>query len=72
MGFKKRGTLKVNNYADIIIWNPDTIIDKSTFQDPHHYAEGIIYVWVNGIQVVKDGQHTGERPGRVIRRGNNN
>ena len=72
MNFQKRGTLKVDNYADIIIWNPDSIIDKSTFQDPHHYAEGIHYVLVNGIEVVKKGKHTGKRPGRVIRRGNNN
>ena len=72
MGFRKRGTLKEGNFADVVVWNPETVIDLSTFEDPHHYPEGILDVWVNGTQVIQHGQHTGQRPGRVLRRGEKN
>ncbi len=64
---KKRGTLAVGNYADVAIFNPETIIDKSTFEDPHQFSEGMVHVIVNGEQVLKEGEHTGATPGRVVR-----
>jgi len=64
---KKRGKLAVGNYADIAIFDANTIIDKATFDNPHQFAEGMIHVFVNGVQVLKEGQHTGATPGRVVR-----
>ncbi len=64
---KKRGMLKVGNYADVVVFDPDTIIDHATFENPHQYASGIHHVFVNGIQVLRDGEHTGELPGRAVR-----
>ncbi len=64
---KKRGELKVGNYADIIIFDPLKVNDKATFEKPHQYAEGMIGVFVNGIQVLKGGEHTGAKPGRFIK-----
>jgi N-acyl-D-amino-acid deacylase len=64
---KQRGSLRTGFYADIVIFDPDTIIDRATFENPHQYAEGVKHVFVNGIQVLKDGEHTGAKPGRAIR-----
>jgi N-acyl-D-aspartate/D-glutamate deacylase len=64
---KKRGSLATGYYADVVIFNPETIIDKATFEKPHQYAEGMVHVFVNGTQVLKDGEHTGEFPGQVVR-----
>ncbi|UCS94605.1 D-aminoacylase [Echinicola marina] len=64
---KKRGSLKTGNFADVVIFDPLTIKDKATFDNPHQYAEGMVHVFVNGSQVLKDGEHTGAFPGRVIR-----
>ncbi len=62
-----RGEIKVGNYADITIFNPDTIIDKGTFTDPVQFPEGIEYVLVNGGVTVANGKHTGNRSGVVLR-----
>jgi len=64
---KRRGALKVGYFADITIFDPSQIEDHATFEDPHQYATGMIHVFVNGIQVLKDGEHTGAKPGRAIR-----
>ena len=64
---KKRGKLAVGNFADLAIFNSETIIDKATFDNPHQFAEGMVHVFVNGEQVLKDGEHTGATPGRVVR-----
>ena len=64
---KKRGELKVGNYADIVIFDPEKIQDHATFEKPHQYATGMIHVFVNGIQVLKDGEHTGMKPGRFVK-----
>jgi len=64
---KKRGELKVGNYADIVIFDPSKIKDNATFEKPHQYAEGMIHVFVNGVQVLKDGEHTGAKPGRFVK-----
>ena len=68
LGLKQRGKIKKNYFADITIFNPNTIIDKATFENPHQYSEGIEYVLVNGKLVVSEGTHTKERPGKVLRR----
>jgi N-acyl-D-amino-acid deacylase len=64
---ERRGRLLEGNYADIAIFDPETIIDNATFQNPQQYATGMVHVFVNGTQVLKDGEHTGEKPGRVVR-----
>jgi len=64
---QKRGELKVGNYADIVIFDPAKIKDNATFDKPHQYSEGMIDVFVNGVQVLKDGEHTGAKPGRFVK-----
>ncbi|MFM8912816.1 MAG: amidohydrolase family protein, partial [Flammeovirgaceae bacterium] len=64
---KKRGMLQVGNYADVVVFDPTKIQDRATFEQPHQYAEGVQHVLVNGVQVLKDGEHTGKMPGRLIR-----
>ena len=64
---KKRGLLKQGNFADLVIFDPEKITDNATFEKPHQYATGMIHVFVNGTQVLKDGEHTGALPGRVVR-----
>jgi len=63
-----RGCLAEGNAADVIIFNPNTVIDRATFDDPHQYPDGIAYVFVNGTLVVDNGNHTGERPGCILLR----
>ena len=63
----KRGAIKKGYYADLVIFDYNTIQDKATFEYPHQYATGMIHVFVNGVQVLKDGEHTGALPGQVVR-----
>ncbi|MBA7628658.1 N-acyl-D-glutamate deacylase [subsurface metagenome] len=63
----RRGKLEKGYYADIVIFDPETIIDHATFEKPHQYATGMLHVFVNGTQVLKDGEHTGAKPGRIVR-----
>ncbi len=65
-----RGELREGAYADICIFNPDTVIDKGTFTDPIQYPEGIEYVIINGETIVKNAEHTGKRSGCVLRQKN--
>ncbi len=62
----KRGLLKKGYYADVVVFDPSTVRDNATFEDPHQYSTGIQHVWVNGEQVLKDGDHTGALPGRIV------
>ena len=64
---KKRGTLKSGYFADVVVFDANTIQDHATFQEPHQYATGMQHVFVNGKQVLKEGEHTGATPGRVVR-----
>jgi N-acyl-D-amino-acid deacylase len=64
---KERGTLAPGFFADVVVFDPKTIADRSTYEKPHQYAVGVKHVWVNGGQVLKDGEHTGQKPGRVVR-----
>ncbi|MEK6374019.1 MAG: D-aminoacylase [Acidobacteriota bacterium] len=66
-GFADRGVLKTGAKADVVVFDPQTIRDVSTYEDPHHYSEGISNVIVNGTPVLRDGQMTGKLPGRVLR-----
>jgi len=67
-GFVDRGALKAGYFADIVIFNPDTVIDKGTFVDPVQYPEGIMYVMVNGTMVIAEGEPTRVLAGRVLRK----
>jgi N-acyl-D-amino-acid deacylase len=62
----RRGALKEGYYADLAIFDPDEIRDHATFENPHQYATGMIHVFVNGTQVLREGTHTGALPGRVV------
>ncbi len=68
LGLKNRGTLAIGNYADITVFDPSTIIDKATFSNPIQYNEGIEYVFVNGMLVLEGNDHTGNRPGRALKK----
>lgn len=63
----RRGKLKTGYYADVVVFDPQTIQDHATFVEPHQYATGMLHVFVNGVQVLKDGEHTGATPGRFVR-----
>jgi len=67
LNIQKRGELKAGNYADILIFDPAKVKDNATFEKPHQYAEGMIYVFVNGKAVIKNKEHTGVRPGRFVK-----
>jgi N-acyl-D-amino-acid deacylase len=62
----RRGFLKEGMFADVVVFDPATISDRATFQNPHQYATGVRQVFVNGAQVIRDGDHTGARPGRAL------
>ena len=66
LGIKKRGWLKPGYFADVVVFDPATIQDHATYEKPHQYATGMKDVFVNGQQVIKDGEHTGAKPGRVV------
>jgi N-acyl-D-amino-acid deacylase len=61
-----RGFLKEGFFADVVVFDPATIADRATFEKPHQYAVGVKHVFVNGVQVLKDGEHTGAKPGRAL------
>jgi N-acyl-D-amino-acid deacylase len=63
----RRGALKPGHFADIVVFDPARIQDHATFEKPHQYATGVAHVFVNGVQVLKGGEHTGAKPGRVVR-----
>jgi N-acyl-D-amino-acid deacylase len=63
----RRGRLVEDFFADVVVFDPETIQDHATFPEPHQYATGMLHVFVNGQQVLKDGEHTGATPGRVVR-----
>jgi N-acyl-D-amino-acid deacylase len=64
---EKRGQLIPGYYADLAIFDPAKIQDHATFEKPHEYSTGMVHVFVNGTQVLQDGEHTGATPGRVVR-----
>ncbi len=64
---ERRGMLAPGYFADVVLFDPATIQDQATFDQPHQYATGVVHVFVNGVQVLQNGEHTGARPGRVVR-----
>ena len=67
LGITDRGLLAEGYYADVVVFDPETITDHATFEEPHQYSTGVIHVFVNGGHVLSDGEHTGATPGRVVR-----
>jgi N-acyl-D-amino-acid deacylase len=64
---RNRGTLAPGYFADVVVFDRAKMQDHATFENPHQYSAGMVHVFVNGAQVLKDGEHTGARPGRVVR-----
>jgi N-acyl-D-amino-acid deacylase len=64
---QKRGLLTPGYYADLAIFDPINIQDHATFENPHQYSTGMVHVFVNGTQVLENGEHTGAKPGKVVR-----
>src|SRR5215813_6455476 len=62
----RRGLLKPGYFADVVVFDPNAIADRATFEQPHQYSVGVKHVFVNGAQVLKDGEHTGAKPGRAL------
>jgi N-acyl-D-amino-acid deacylase len=62
----RRGKLEKGCYADVVVFDPATVSDRATYENPRQYATGMVHVFVNGIQVLKDGEHTGAKPGQVV------
>ena len=67
-GLEGRGQVKAGAHADLVLFDPQRIIDRGTFEDPHRLPDGIVAVFVNGIKAVDQGRATGARPGRALRR----
>jgi N-acyl-D-amino-acid deacylase len=66
LGLDHRGFLKPGMFADVVVFDPQTIADRATFENPHQLAVGVKQVFVNGVQVLKDGEHTGAKPGKAL------
>ena len=66
LGLDHRGFIQDGMFADVVVFDPATIADRATFDKPHQYAVGMKHVFVNGVQVLKDGEHTGAKPGRAL------
>jgi N-acyl-D-amino-acid deacylase len=67
LGLADRGRLVAGQMADVVVFDPATIQDHATFDRPHQYSTGVVHVLVNGVPVLRDGEHTGATPGRVVR-----
>ncbi len=66
LSVRDRGVLRTDAYADVVVFDPDTVADLATFENPHQLSIGIRDVWVNGTRVVADGKHTNAMPGRIV------
>jgi N-acyl-D-amino-acid deacylase len=66
LGLRDRGRLAPGLFADVVVFDPAIIADRATYENPHQYAVGMRHVFVNGVQVLKDGEHTGATPGRAL------
>jgi N-acyl-D-amino-acid deacylase len=67
LSIDRRGLLRPGHFADVVVFDPDSVVDHATFENPHQYSTGVSDVFVNGVQVLRDGEHTGAKPGRVVR-----
>jgi N-acyl-D-amino-acid deacylase len=66
LGLDHRGFIREGMFADVVVFDPATITDRATYENPHQYSVGMKHVFVNGVQVLKDGEHTGAKPGRAL------
>ena len=66
LGLDRRGFIRTGMFADVVVFDPQTIADRATFENPHQYSVGMKHVFVNGVHVLKDGEHTGAKPGRAL------
>jgi N-acyl-D-amino-acid deacylase len=66
LGLERRGWLRQGYFADLVVFDPMTVADKATYTQPHQYSVGVQHVFVNGVQVIKNGEHTGAKPGRAL------
>ncbi|OWK38203.1 N-acyl-D-amino-acid deacylase precursor [Fimbriiglobus ruber] len=66
LGLDRRGRLNDGYFADVVVFDPKTIADRATYEKPHQYSVGVKHVFVNGVQVLKDGEHTGAKPGKAL------
>jgi dihydroorotase/N-acyl-D-amino-acid deacylase len=69
LSLHERGVLRPGMFADVVVFDPATIIDRASYESPHQLSAGVRHVLVNGVAVVSDGRHTGATPGRAVRRG---
>jgi N-acyl-D-amino-acid deacylase len=67
-GLAERGVVRAGAFADLVLFDPARILDAGSYEDPHRPPRGIAHVFVNGAEVVREGTHTGARPGRALRR----
>lgn len=67
IGIRERGALAEGYHADVVVFDPERVEDRATFEQPHQYAVGMVHVFVNGVQVLHNGEHTGATPGQVVR-----
>jgi N-acyl-D-amino-acid deacylase len=67
LGLADRGVLRGGAFADVVVFDPATVADRATYDNPHQYAVGMRHVFVNGVPVLRDGEHTGATPGRALK-----
>jgi len=67
LGLRDRGVLREGAVADVVVFNPDTVRDRATFDDPHQYPDGVVHVVVSGVHTIREGEQTGNLGGRAVR-----
>jgi len=67
LALRDRGALRPGHFADVVVFDPGSIADRATYEIAQQYSTGMVHVFVNGTQVLRDGEHTGALPGRVVR-----
>jgi N-acyl-D-aspartate/D-glutamate deacylase len=70
IGQPERGRIAEGMFADVVVFDPERIQDRATYEEPHQYSVGVDHVWVNGVPVLRAGSVTGSKPGRVLVRRN--